>query len=78
MIATEPFLGVRPANEYLFVLFASPAGAYFLKGVKPVTVWISEDYVHAAPAAQVKPSARVTTPPVWWPRHKRRKKDVTK
>ena len=49
MFATDPFLGVRPANEYLFVLFASPAGAYFPQGVKPVTVWISEDYVRAAP-----------------------------
>jgi branched-chain amino acid aminotransferase len=49
MIATDPFLGVRPSLEYLFVLFASPAGAYFPQGVKPVTVWISEDYVRAAP-----------------------------
>ena len=49
MIATDPFLGVRPAHEYLFVLFGSPAGAYFPKGVRPVTVWISEDYVRAAP-----------------------------
>ncbi len=49
MIATDPFLGVRPATEYLFVLFASPAGAYFPSGVKPVSVWISEDYVRAAP-----------------------------
>ena len=49
MIATDPFLGVRPSVEYLFVLFASPAGAYFPQGVKPVTVWISEDYVRAAP-----------------------------
>ncbi|SFV14389.1 branched-chain amino acid aminotransferase [Pseudoduganella namucuonensis] len=49
MIATDPFLGVRPSLEYLFVLIASPAGAYFPQGVKPVTVWISEDYVRAAP-----------------------------
>jgi branched-chain amino acid aminotransferase len=49
MIATEAALGVRPSHEYQFVLFASPAGAYFPKGVKPVTVWISEDYVRAAP-----------------------------
>ncbi|PLY40445.1 branched chain amino acid aminotransferase [Janthinobacterium sp. ROICE36] len=49
MIATDPYLGVRPSEEYLFVLFASPAGAYFPKGVKPVTVWISEDYVRSAP-----------------------------
>ena len=49
MIATEAALGVRPSHEYLFILFASPAGAYFSGGVKPVTVWISEDYVRAAP-----------------------------
>ena len=49
MIATEAALGVRPSNAYDFVLFASPSGAYFPKGVKPVTVWISEDYVRAAP-----------------------------
>ncbi|HXC15843.1 MAG TPA: branched-chain amino acid aminotransferase [Holophagaceae bacterium] len=49
MVATEAALGVRPAKEYLFVLFASPSGAYFSGGIKPVTVWISEDYVRAAP-----------------------------
>jgi branched-chain amino acid aminotransferase len=49
MFATEVGLGVRPANEYLFMLIASPAGAYFPGGVKPVSVWISEEYVRAAP-----------------------------
>ena len=48
MIATEAALGVRPARRYLFMLFASPAGAYFRQGVKPVTVWVSRDYVRAA------------------------------
>ncbi|EFG64585.1 branched-chain amino acid aminotransferase [Streptomyces sp. SPB074] len=47
MIATEVGLGVRPANEYLFVVIASPAGAYFSGGVQPVSVWLSEDYVRA-------------------------------
>jgi branched-chain amino acid aminotransferase len=47
MIATEVGLGVRPANEYLFLVIASPAGAYFKGGVKPVSVWLSEDYVRA-------------------------------
>ena len=49
MIATEVGLGVRPANEYLFMLIASPAGAYFPGGVEPVSVWLSEEYVRAAP-----------------------------
>ena len=49
MIATEAALGVRPAREYLFILFGSPSGDYFAKGMKPVTVWLSEEYVRAAP-----------------------------
>jgi branched-chain amino acid aminotransferase len=49
MLATEPFLGVRPAHEYLFLIIASPAGAYFPRGVHPVSVYLSEDYIRAAP-----------------------------
>ena len=49
MIATEAALGIKPATEYIFSILASPAGAYFPQGVKPVTVWISDDYVRAAP-----------------------------
>jgi branched-chain amino acid aminotransferase len=48
-LATEPFLGVRPANEYLFLVIASPAGAYFSRGIQPVSVYLSEDYIRAAP-----------------------------
>jgi branched-chain amino acid aminotransferase len=49
MFSTEVGLGVRPADEYLFLLIASPAGAYFKGGLQPVTVWLSQDYVRAAP-----------------------------
>lgn len=49
MISTEVGLGVRPANAYQYLLIASPAGAYFPNGVKPVSVWLSDDYVRAAP-----------------------------
>ncbi|WP_329381094.1 branched-chain amino acid aminotransferase [Streptomyces sp. NBC_01716] len=49
MIATEVGLGVKPSNEYLFLVIASPAGAYFPSGVKPVSVWLSENYVRAVP-----------------------------
>ncbi|MFD7133228.1 branched-chain amino acid aminotransferase [Streptomyces sp. NPDC059894] len=49
MIATEVGLGVKPANEYLFLVIASPAGAYFAGGVKPVSIWVSEDRVRAVP-----------------------------
>ena len=38
-----------PAHEYLFLVIASPAGAYFPRGVQPVSVYLSEDYIRAAP-----------------------------
>jgi branched-chain amino acid aminotransferase len=49
MFASEVFLGVRPAHEYLFVVIASSVASYFKGGVKPVTVWISDEYTRAAP-----------------------------
>ncbi len=42
-------LGVRPSNSYRYLVIASPAGAYFPGGVKPVSVWLSSEYVRAAP-----------------------------
>ncbi|MFC8505216.1 branched-chain amino acid aminotransferase [Streptomyces sp. NPDC057411] len=50
MIATSTELTVAAATEYLYVLMAMPAGSYFTGGVKPVSVWLSEDYVRAAPS----------------------------
>ena len=49
MISTEIGLGVRPASSYRYLLIASPAGAYFPQGVRPVTVWLSREYVRAVP-----------------------------
>lgn len=49
MISTEASLGVHPANSYMFVIIASPAGAYFSGGINPVSVWLCEDYVRACP-----------------------------
>ncbi|MDQ1625735.1 MAG: branched-chain amino acid aminotransferase [Actinomycetota bacterium] len=48
-IATDVFLGVRPSQDYLYLLFASPAANYFPGGVRPVSVWLSTEYVRAAP-----------------------------
>jgi branched-chain amino acid aminotransferase len=49
MYASEVFLGVRPALEYLYVLIASPVGSYFSGGIKPVALWVSQEYTRAAP-----------------------------
>lgn len=48
MFATEQFLGVRSAQEVKYVLIASPAGPYFADGVKPVDIWLSEDYARTS------------------------------
>lgn len=48
MFATEAFLGVRPATEYKFMVIASPVASYFAGGVKPVTIWLSQNYTRAA------------------------------
>src|SRR5690606_23691160 len=48
MFAVEAFLGVRPAQDYLFCVIASPVGAYFKGGSKAVTVWVETGYTRAA------------------------------
>ncbi|MEV8219143.1 branched-chain amino acid aminotransferase [Microbacterium sp. NPDC077391] len=47
MFAKEAFLGVRPAKKVAYYLIASPAGAYFTGGVKPVRIWLSKTYARA-------------------------------
>ncbi len=42
-------LGVRPAPEYLFLVFVSPVGPYFKEGFKPIKVKAEKYYDRAAP-----------------------------
>lgn len=49
MFASEAFLGVRPAREYIFSVIASPVGPYFKGGAKAVSIWASQDHSRAAP-----------------------------
>ncbi|MFO7982620.1 MAG: branched-chain amino acid aminotransferase, partial [Desulfuromonadales bacterium] len=48
MIATEPMLGVRPAEQYICYIILSPVGAYYKGGIAPVKIWISDHYARAA------------------------------
>ena len=48
MFGFDSVIGVKPANEYQFRVFATPVGPYFKGGVKPLTVRIS-DLDRAAP-----------------------------
>ena len=42
MFGSNPVIGVKPANEYQFRIFATPVGPYFKGGAKPVTICISD------------------------------------
>ena len=56
MFASEVFLGVKPAAEYLYIVMASSVGAYF-KGAPSVSLWVTREYTRAAPAAPAPPNA---------------------
>lgn len=47
MFASEKFLGVRPSQHVTFMVIASPAGAYFKGGLKPVNLWLTTEYTRA-------------------------------
>ena len=49
MIATEPALGLRPSEEYIFFIIMSPVGAYYAEGFNPVKIYVEDTYVRAVP-----------------------------
>ncbi len=48
MFGSDAVIGVKPATEYQFRLFATPVGPYFKGGAKPITIRVS-DLDRAAP-----------------------------
>ncbi len=48
MIATDPFLGVRPSEYYKFLIMVGPVGPYYPQGFKPVPIMVTDKYVRAA------------------------------
>lgn len=47
IIATEPFLGVHPSQNYLFIIIMSPSGSYYKEGINPVKIMVEQRYVRA-------------------------------
>jgi branched-chain amino acid aminotransferase len=47
VIATDPYLGVRPSHTYRCFIILSPVGAYYPEGFNPVKIWVSDEYVRA-------------------------------
>ncbi|HEV8674914.1 MAG TPA: branched-chain amino acid aminotransferase [Methylomirabilota bacterium] len=49
IIASEPFLGVRPAKAYIYYVILSPVGAYYPEGMNPVKIKVEDHHVRAIP-----------------------------
>ncbi len=49
LIGSGAQVGVKPAGEYLFLVFVTPVGPYFKEGFNPVKVQIVRDFDRAAP-----------------------------
>ena len=47
IISTDPYVGVRPADHYLFMIILSPSGAYYSTGLNPVKIYVESRYVRA-------------------------------
>ncbi|MBQ3138021.1 MAG: branched-chain amino acid aminotransferase [Ruminococcus sp.] len=47
IFACDPFLGVKPGDQYLFMIILSPSGAYYASGLNPVNIYVENKYVRA-------------------------------
>ncbi|MEG1687892.1 MAG: branched-chain amino acid aminotransferase [Angelakisella sp.] len=47
IIATDGILGVKPGDEYYFIIILSPSGAYYSSGLAPVKIYVEDSYVRA-------------------------------
>lgn len=49
LIGVGDIIGVKPAEEYIFTVFAMPVGNYFKGGLQPTNFLIQDEYDRAAP-----------------------------
>jgi branched-chain amino acid aminotransferase len=49
MIATGSFLGMRPSTQFVYCVIASSVGSYFKGDAPSVSLWVTREYVRAAP-----------------------------
>jgi len=47
IFACDPFVGVKPADHYMFMIILSPSGAYYSTGLNPVKIYVEQKYVRA-------------------------------
>jgi branched-chain amino acid aminotransferase len=49
LIGSSPHIGVHPSEDFIFIILATPMGAYYKNGFYPVKAYIQEEYDRAAP-----------------------------
>ncbi|XP_050212349.1 branched-chain-amino-acid aminotransferase 2, chloroplastic-like isoform X1 [Mercurialis annua] len=49
LMGSGPVLGLAPAPEYTFLIYASPAGNYFKDGLAPLSLYVEDEYHRASP-----------------------------
>ena len=49
LIGASAHIGIKPSNEYIFLMLVTPVGPYFKGGVKPVKMMVVDDLDRAAP-----------------------------
>ncbi|MCX7727105.1 MAG: branched chain amino acid aminotransferase, partial [Chitinispirillaceae bacterium] len=49
LIGTTPRIGLKPADDYLFLVLCTPVGPYYKNGFYPVKAYVQEKYDRAAP-----------------------------
>ena len=47
VIGLDSKLGVHPSSNYYFMIIAAPGGAYYARGIAPVSIWVEDEYVRA-------------------------------
>jgi branched-chain amino acid aminotransferase len=49
LLGTSPHIGLKPAEEFVFMIMVTPVGPYFKGGFKPINIMVVEDMDRAAP-----------------------------
>ncbi|XP_058080806.1 branched-chain amino acid aminotransferase 2, chloroplastic-like isoform X3 [Magnolia sinica] len=49
LIGSGPVLGLAPAPEYTFLIYASPVGTYFKEGLSPINLFVDDEFHRATP-----------------------------
>lgn len=49
IFANDVMLGVHASKKYIFCIILSPSGAYYAEGIKPVKIYVEDEYIRAAP-----------------------------